>query len=765
MGFPNPKFGILLALSAILQAGAAGVENQWMFTAGGSSSMIAGPDNSFRTWGKNSSGQLALADISDRNSPQLVNSENIREMDVGKTHGIALMYGSIMTWGSNQYGQLGDGTTNNRHEMGSLHPNHTNPDWLSACAGTNYSAGLLGNGSLYTWGRNNYGQLGLGAPSGNIYTQPTWVNISQVKAIACGDEYMMAIRADGTLWAWGYNGQGNLGNNSTTHRFSPIQVGLSNGTSTNWVSVSAGGAHSAGVRSGGRSYTWGYNANGQLGDNSTTRQLAPKQLTLPQSNHIVDIAVGGSHTLAVTVSGELWAWGANSSGQVGDNSTTQRLTPQSLTTDRHKWLAVKAGDNHSLAMRVDGTLMSWGSNSNGQLGRATNVTPNTRPGAVIGSMRLGNIAAISASQSFMIRSDGTLWTSGKREAALGKQGSFDNTVHTQINSTSPASSTVNDWVKLAHLTGGGPTFAIRAGGSLWAWGSESRGELGNGGGATDVFNIPTRIGAASDTLWMDVSCGGGHCLALKSNGTLWSWGTTYHGNQSTRTLAVSPIQVGSGTNWISASPGNGWTPQTDPNSGFTVALQANGTLWAWGVNDDGTLGQGDDYSTKPTPVQVSPGVQLWKDVTCGGSHVVALNGYGELFAWGSHGAGQLGLGEDTYGVIIKTGTPSFVPGGDHAWKQFSAYGANNVAVDVSNILWTWGERTNGQIGDGTVRGARPYVTPIITSRVGISAGWNSFSLDNYIYGWGTNFDGELGLGAANVNQLFAYPAYIMRPTP
>lgn len=715
--------------------------------------MAIGSENAVRAWGRNNLGQLGLFDFTNRTVPVPVTGPYAqRDVDVDKTHGISVYYGIIHTWGSNQYGQLGDGTTNNRNYPGSIFL--TDPEWVGACVGQDYSAGLKANGDVYTWGRNNFGQLGVGGGANDIYPYPIRVSISQVRSISCGESHMLAVRTDGTLWAWGSNGQGRLGDNTTTNRFTPVQVGTSNGTSSNWVSVSAGRSHTAGLRSGSRTYVWGNNANGQIGNGSTTQRLVPTQITLPLSHHIAEIAAGGSHTLAVTVAGSIWAWGANGSGQLGDGTGTQRNTPVLLSSNQHNWVSVKAGDSHSLGMLADGTVMSWGSNTYGQLGRSTGTVPNTRPGSVLSRSRLGQMASAGGAQaSFLLQSDGTLWSCGVSQAILGQQVGSDLLYFTQINTTSPNLSTKNNWKKLSNSSSS-VMAAIRSDGTLWMWGNEWGGELGNGGGSTDANWIPTRLGTAADSFWVDVECSH-HCVGLKSDGSLWSWGTSYHGNTASRTTSLTPVRVGTGTNWRSAAVGNG---AVSTLGGYTIALQANGSLWAWGTNEYGTLAQLNDYSIRFTPTQITQGGHSWRAVASGSNHVIAQTGLGHFYAWGDHGSGQLGLGEETIGVIPFTSEIMNVPGPAFPLRQFSATSNNNVAVGPDDMLYTWGERTNGQIGDGSVRGVRPYLTPIMYSRVGVTGGWTTFALDYLIYGWGTSSRGELGIGVTN--DYRAYPEFV-----
>jgi len=349
------------------------------------------------------------------------------------------------------------------------------------------------------------------------------------------------------LYGWGDNGDGALGDGTTTNRFTPVQVG----TATDWASVSAGAHYTAAVKTDGTLWAWGDNGRGQLGDGTTTSHSSPVQVGTATDWAIV--AAGASHTGAVKTDGTLWAWGGNFGGQLGDGTTTERHTPVQVgaATD---WASVAAGDVHTVAVKTDGTLWVWGANDRGQLG-------------------------------------------------VGTSGGF---------SPSPLHvGTATDWASVA--AGYAHTVAVKTDGTLWAWGDNTYGQLGDGTSTNQPS--PVQVGAATN--WASVAAGSLHTVTVKTDGTLWAWGLNNAGQLGDGSVGDedphgTPLQVGAATNWASAAAGQE----------HTVAVKTDGTLWAWGRNNEGELGVGGGNS-QSSPVEVGTATN-WTSVTAGDFHTIAL---------------------------------------------------------------------------------------------------------------------------------------------
>ena len=254
--------------------------------------------------------------------------------------------GTLWTWGSNGSGQLGDGSTTQR--LGSVQVGTANI-WATVDCGQAHTLAVKSDGTLWAWGNNYEGQLGTGTVGEQLPSPLQVGTASNWAMVACGQYHTVAMKSDGTLWGWGRNGNGQLGDGTGTTTNSPVQVGTAN----NWVTVASGADHALALKSDGTLWAWGHNGVGQLGDGSTTQRLSPVQVGT--ANNWATVACGAGHTLAVKGDGTLWGWGDNQYGQLGDGTTTQRLSPVQVGTASN-WATVGGGQYHTLALKSDGTL-------------------------------------------------------------------------------------------------------------------------------------------------------------------------------------------------------------------------------------------------------------------------------------------------------------------------------------------------------------------------------------------------------------------------
>lgn len=228
-----------------------------------------------------------------------------------------------------------------------------------------HTLGIKNDGTLWAWGVNTYGQLGDGTTTQrNAATQigarTDWVDI------AVGREHSVGITANGRLWAWGRNIDGSLGDFTNTQRNSPIQVG----TATNWVSISAGYQCTLGITADGKLWGWGRNAAGQLGNSTTTNIYFPEQIGT--ATNWVSVKTSNFTSFAIDADGKLWSWGSNNYGVLGSGNLTSRIVPAQVGTATN-WASISVGLFHSSGITTDGKLWTWGLNSGGQLGDGTTV--------------------------------------------------------------------------------------------------------------------------------------------------------------------------------------------------------------------------------------------------------------------------------------------------------------------------------------------------------------------------------------------------------
>ncbi|MCL2026082.1 MAG: hypothetical protein FWG92_04675, partial [Leptospirales bacterium] len=295
--------------------------------------------------------------------------------------------GTLWTWGHNEWGQLGDGTTIQCSVP--VQENTKANDWKTVYAGVSHTAAIKNDGTLWTWGGNYFGQLGDETTTHrNIPVQEN-TKANNWKEVCAGYQYTAAIKDDGTLWTWGYNNFGQLGDGTTKRRNIPVQE---NTKANNWKAVSARYQYTAAIKDNGTLWAWGNNEYGQLGNGTTKRQNIHIQENT-KANDWKEVCAGAYHTTAIKNDGTLWAWGHNSSGQLGDGTTTQRNIPVQENTKTNDWKKVCAGAYHTAAIKNDGTLWVWGHNLNNQLGDGTTTHQNI---PVQENTKANNWKAISA---------------------------------------------------------------------------------------------------------------------------------------------------------------------------------------------------------------------------------------------------------------------------------------------------------------------------------------------------------------------------------
>ena len=311
---------------------------------------------------------------------------------------------STLAFGQNSYGQLGDRTENDSSVPVPVWWMRTGV--LEVGTGWLHSLAVKTDGTAWAWGANWYGQLGDGQeflPESYIPVQVA--NLTGVAAVAGGLMHSLAAKTDGTVWAWGHNKHGQVGDGSVTEkRPVPVQaVGLSGMTA-----VAAGDYHCLALCSDGAVWAWGQNMYGQLG-NGTFSKYSAVPVRVAGLSGVIAVAAGNRHSLALRSDGTVWAWGDNSYGQLGNGSTASSSVPVQVR-DLTGCQSLAAGGGHALASRSGGTAWAWGSNSLGQLGNGTTVNSNV-PVQVV---NLAGVKAVSAgsSRSFAVLEDGNAWAWG-----------------------------------------------------------------------------------------------------------------------------------------------------------------------------------------------------------------------------------------------------------------------------------------------------------------------------------------------------------------
>jgi alpha-tubulin suppressor-like RCC1 family protein len=523
--------------------------------------------------------------------------------------------------------------------------------WAAVTAGGRHTCATRTDGTLWCWGRNNLGQLGDGtttdspAPS-QVGTSYGWVGPS------VGYQHTCATRSDASIWCWGWNSSGQLGDTTKATRTSPVRVASPRA----FASVAAGYRHTCALSSG-LMYCWGWNGAGQLGDRTTTDRLVPVGVQLPML--AARVVTGSDHSCAVdaTANSSLWCWGFNGSGQDGDGTTGNLDVPTAV--GQHVWVRVSSSNGSTCAIRGDGSLWCWGENIYGKLGDGTTIRRlvPTR----IGTFTDWLAVAADASGTCGLRGTGTPWCWG-RSADLGQH-----LTPTQVPSAQNSLRSLE--MRNNHACG------IDVNRALWCWGVNSSGELGDG----TLTDRPAPVRVGTDANWVRVTTGVWHTCGIRTDGSAWCWGNNGNGQlgdlttvqyRNTPTLVVAypgPFNdVSAGYHGSCGLRGStpglmacwGAVPADFRGDGVTqyaqvhmgewdhgCARKPNGTLWCWGGNTYGQIGDGTTIA-RSTPVQVGTATD-WVTADMGQVSGCGIRGLGVLYCWGNNDYGQVGDGTTT----------------------------------------------------------------------------------------------------------------------
>ena len=673
--------------------------------------------------------------------------------------------GTPLMWGVAAFGHLGDAPVIARTTPVPV----AGPANLRQVAGGfRHAAARRSDGTVWTWGTNVDGELGVGPGQGETSTPVQVPGLTGVSAVSSTLFHTLALRSDGTVWAWGYNAQGALGDGTTANRFTPVHVSGVGGV----VAVATGYLHSIAVDGDGTVWAWGSNGVGQLGDGTKTNRLVPVAIGgLPA---VLAAAAGRRHSLALATDGTVWAWGNNEYGQLGNGTTAESLTPVQVP-GLTGVTALAAGFFHSLALKADGSIWAWGRNANGgMIGDGTGqdaLSPVQVPG-------LTGVTALSASQwhNLARRSDGSVWAWGRSgfgqcgrsfewiqplaeevpdlagaiAVAAGEGMSFavlaDGSTVTWGAANGASGDGLRVFAALPEVVpgapparelsiGGGAVLALTEDGSVWSWGQNDSGQLGTGTTGM-VTQGPTQVPGLVDIV--AVSQGYTHGLALDNGGHVLSWGANYNGqlgDGSRPGPSPSPALV-PGLDAITAV-GAGWD--------VSFAVRDDGSLWAWGWNSNGLLADGTT-TTRPEPSAIAglPPVRAVATQVFA-YHCLALAEDGTVWAWGSNANGRLGDGttEDRRTPVQVQELSDVVQIALTTW-------GTSYALDTAGRVWSWGAATLGQLGDGSTSDRwLPAMIPGLENVVEIAAGdTHAFArtASGEVLGWGRNDGGELGLG-------------------
>ncbi len=366
---------------------------------------------------------------------------------------------------------------------GAVHP-HNSAATAAPTVAVPADDSQLPSAVAYSWGSDDWGELGVNASGEGTPTpvdQPAPVDVApgiQFRSVSVGGAHALGLTTDGGVEAWGGNSEGQLGDGTTTESDAPVAVDPPAGLT--FSAIAAGSSHSLALTTSGQVYAWGSNLLGQLGNGTTTDSDVPVPVDAPDGVTFAAIAAGGDHSLALSSTGVVYAWGANYAGQLGNGTTTPSDVPvQTTAPDGVTFSAIAAGTGYSLALTTAGQVVAWGENGSGQLGDGTDTSSPTMtavtlpPGVTIASIACG------ADHSLALSSTGSVyeWGSnvfGQLDTALVDSATVDSPVPVQPLGLPPLTTFV------AVAGGLDSSYALTSAGVVWTWGGDPSGQLGSG---------------------------------------------------------------------------------------------------------------------------------------------------------------------------------------------------------------------------------------------------------------------------------------------
>jgi alpha-tubulin suppressor-like RCC1 family protein len=797
-------------------------------------------------WGEGTYGKLGNGSTTNRSTPVLV-SQGARPAGVtfssisaGENHTCGVgSNGRGYCWGYNPYGQLGNGNTGTDSSIPVL---VSTVVFSSISVGENHSCGVGSDGKGYCWGRNGSGQLGNG--NTNDSNIPVLVSSGSItfSSISAGRYHTCGVASNGNGYCWGNGSEGRLGNGGTANSSVPVLVnqGARPGGVT-FVSMTLGprAQHSCAVGSDGNGYCWGYNGQGQLGNGSTTGSNEPvlvSQGARPGGVTFSSIAGGGNHTCGLGSDGKGYCWGSNWYGRLGDGTTNDSSVPVLVSPGvcpaGETFTSVIGGVFHSCGLLSNNRAVCWGQNSVGDLGTDDQIdrfTPayviikNTKPTIVF-----RNIPATSTtytSTTAMSAVSPTLGAGTIEVKLTNPDGQYD--IYNIFAGSVPSAplnlvATYGDgqvslgWKKpvdegggvtdyrIEYSNDGGNTWAIVLDGStntfttitgltngnLYTFRVAAKNPMGTGAYSNTVQSTPQALaitgisptsglylGGGSMTIeatglgdyqkFTQVSSGSYHTCALALDGNVYCWGDNFYGQlgngssgsgtNSTVPVLVSQGDRSSGVTFVSISAGYN----------HTCGVGSDGEGYCWGYNYNGQLGNGSSGSGAHSnvPILVSQGDRssgvTFVSISAGNNHTCGVGSDGESYCWGYNNYGQLGNGSS--GSDTESSVPVLVSQGDRSagvtFVSISVGPNYTCGVGSDGEGYCWGYNNYGQLGNGNTgtnsnvpklvsQGARPSAGITFVS---ISAGYNhtcGVGSDGEGYCWGYNYNGQLGNGSS-----------------
>ena len=763
-----PAVGVGVAMFTVLAFGIVRLMDGFLVSAlavravqvsGGSyHSLALSSSGAVYAWGWNGSGQLGNGTTADSHIPVAVKvvgtpmaGKNITQISAGGSfndgHSLARASdGTVYAWGRGVYGQLGNGTTTDSNVPVAVKTVGTPmaaKTITQISAGAGHSLALASDGTVYAWGQNTYGQLGNNVTTNSsspvaVQTTGTPMAGKSIVNIAAGGYHSLALADDGTVYAWGYNPTGQLGNGATVDSRTPVAV-KATGTpmaGKNIIKIAAGVHNSLALASDGTVYTWGRGEFGQLGNGTTTDSNIPvavKTVGTPMaSKTIIGISGGPAYMLAVDSNGKVYGWGRNANGQLGSLSHTDSSVPVASQIPAGKSIIqVSAGGwdgSHSLALTHDNIVYGRGRNSNGQLGNNSTSdslaavvaqlnlmdTPSTPTQVVVES---GNAKATISWQSPVVTGGKSIVGYVLRYRTIG---AVDwTTVDVAATVTSHAiTGLTNDQIyqtqvaaKTATGTGDFSSIVLATPHAKPTITNVSP-AIGPVAGGQNVTITGTNFMPKGKKI-VQTANGSGYSLALASDGTVYAWGQNNYGQLGNGTTTDSNVPVAVKT--VGTPMEGKKIIQVSTKVWYSLALASDGTVYAWGLNGSGQLGDGTiTHSSTPVAVKTIGTPMEGKTIVgiaAGASHSLALASDGKIYVWGGNAYGQFGNGVTTTSSVVPVAVKTVgTPMDNKKIIQIHAGYYHSLALASDGTVYAWGQNTYGQLGNNTMINANAPVS-------------------------------------------------------
>jgi len=673
--------------------------------------------------------------------------------------------GRLWCWGFNRFGQVGAGMP----EAEVTTPRQVLPStsWKAVAAGGNHACAIQSDDTLWCWGGNFDGQLGIGSTVSK--REPVQVTGGGAwDRVAAGGDHACAFKTDGSLWCWGRNEVGQLGDGTRTVSWVPKQVGAG----TTWATVTLGRRHTCAIAADRRRYCWGGNSAGELGIGDLANKVLPTLgMERPNETTWKQLAAGDQVTCGITEAGALRCWGENRAGQLGDDTTTVvRSTPYPIASDHTDWIDVQVGSRVACARRAEGEMWCWG-----DVGPVLPVD-STRVPAVLDAGARWDAIAVGTTHVCRLAPDRGLYCAGDGSAGQRGDGTGATTTPVQVGGV---------WSEAD--VGSSFTCAIDPAGQLACWGENDLGQIGDDTHLRRL--VPQQLAAGA---WTTLGVGDEHACA-SVGGVMSCWGTSSGGSLGVVGVNRSAVPV--------AVSGAVTASQFDV-SDHACAIDG-GQLRCWGRNNRSQLTSGLPIIEVPTTI-TAVGVSAWRGVATGLEHTCGIaqddtvrcvgdNGYGQLgdgtmatrtafvagggvspkgaivagdhhtcsidltdgdgTCWGRNSEGALGDG-----TTDNRSLPVAIAG-NHAWSRLSGGEMHTCGIDTQTGLWCWGSNYRGQLGIGTLEHTTMPMRVDGSGWTAVHAGQahTCARKGTELWCWGDNRSGQLGTGAGWVRAFALVP--------